>query len=158
MASDRLPPRPLPEHLWGEEWQFATLQAGDLLEEFAELPIPIKSIPEFFQPLDLGLASNTPISGIIIYGGRQSMRLARWLQEQEPVALKYVSGELAGLVLEAGLANRWIVATFTDAEVMAAAQTYAQRQQLSQGWHFLLIQPDDSGVTYSGFWLLHQKN
>jgi hypothetical protein len=92
----------------------------------------------------------------VIYGGRQSLRLARWLQEARPVMLNYVAGTPSGLVLEAGLIERWIVATFEDQEVMAAAQAYEQRKQLSQGLHFLLVQPDDSGMTYSGFWLLRQ--
>jgi hypothetical protein len=46
------------------------------------------------------------------------------------------------------------VATFEDREVAAAAANYEQRKQLSQGLHFLLVQPDESGMTYSGFWLL----
>nr|WP_317106120.1 Tab2 family RNA-binding protein [Chroococcidiopsis sp. SAG 2025] len=37
------------------------------------------------------------------------------------------------------------------------AQIYAQRQQQSQGLHFLLVQPDDSGMTYTGFWLLRDE-
>ncbi|NER29619.1 MAG: DUF1092 family protein, partial [Symploca sp. SIO1C4] len=59
-----------------------------------------------------------------------------------------------GLILDAGLVDRWVVATFDDREVAAAALVYQQRQQLSKGLHFLLVQPDDSGMTYSGFWLL----
>ncbi|HEY9750428.1 MAG TPA: Tab2 family RNA-binding protein, partial [Allocoleopsis sp.] len=50
--------------------------------------------------------------------------------------------------------DRWVLATFEDAEVRAAAQAYEQRKQAAQGLHFLLVQPDDSGMTYSGFWLL----
>lgn len=72
------------------------------------------------------------------------------------MALNYVAGTPGGLVLEAGLVDRWIVATFEDEEVVAAAQTYEQRKKLSKGLHFLLVQPDDSGMTYSGFWLLRE--
>jgi hypothetical protein len=86
------------------------------------------------------------------------MQLARWLQDSEPVALNYIAGAPDGLVLEAGLADRWIVATFEDQEVAAAAQTYEQRKQASKGLHFLLVQPDDSGMTYSGFWLLRKED
>jgi hypothetical protein len=50
--------------------------------------------------------------------------------------------------------DRWILVTFEDAEVAQAAQVYEQRKQQSQGLHFLLVQPDDSGITYTGFWLL----
>lgn len=156
LALDKPPPTPLPEKLWGEQWRFATLPAGDIEEAFAGRPIPILKMPEFLLPINLGLASTVPVPGVVIYGGRQSMRLARWLQEAQPVALNYVAGTPGGLVLEAGLVDRWIVATFEDEEVVAAAQTYEQRKKLSKGLHFLLVQPDDSGMTYSGFWLLRE--
>jgi hypothetical protein len=106
------------------------------------------------KPINLGLASTIPIPGVVIYGGRQSMRLARWLQEANPVTLNYIAGAPDGLILEASLADRWILATFEDEEVAAAAKVYAQRKQVSKRLHFLLVQPDDSGMTYSGFWLL----
>ena len=156
IALDKPPPIPLPEGLWGEQWRFATLKAGDLEGAFAERLIPIRSMPEFFLPINLGLASTVPVPGVVIDGGRQSMRLARWLEEVRPVALNYVGGSPGGLVLEAGLVDRWVVATFEDREVAAAALVYEQRKQSSQGLHFLLVQPDDSGMTYSGFWLLRE--
>jgi hypothetical protein len=157
LALEKPPPTPLPENLWGEQWRFATLPAGDVEEAFADRPIPILKMPEFLLPINLGLASTVPVPGVVIYGGRQSIRLARWLQEAQPVALNYVAGSPGGLVLEAGLVDRWIVATFEDKEVAAAALAYEQRKQLSQGLHFLLVQPDDSGMTYSGFWLLREE-
>lgn len=153
---DKPPPTPLPENLWGEQWRFATLAAGDIEEAFGERPIPILSMPDFLLPLNLGLASTIAIPGVVIYGGRRSLQLARWLQQAQPVALNSVAGEPSGLVLEAGLADRWIVATFADPEVAAAAKVYEQRKQQSRGLHFLLVQPDDSGMTYSGFWLLQE--
>lgn len=156
LALDKPPPTPLPEKLWGEQWRFATLPASEVETAFKELPIPILEMPDFLLPLNLNLASTVAIPGVVIYGGRQSMRLARWLQEAQPVALNYVAGELSGLVLEAGLVDRWIVATFADSEVAAAARAYEQRKQQSRGLHFLLVQPDDSGMTYSGFWLLRE--
>jgi hypothetical protein len=72
--------------------------------------------------------------------------------------LNYIPGDPDGLILEAGLADRWVVATFSDPEVAAAAQAFRSRQQANRGLHFLLVQPDDSGMTYSGFWLLRQTN
>ncbi|MBD2435734.1 Tab2/Atab2 family RNA-binding protein [Nostoc sp. FACHB-110] len=147
-------PLPLPENLWGEQWRFATLAAGDLEIEFSDRPIPILSLPESLKPLNLGLASTVPVPGVVIYGGRQSMRLARWLASTRPVALNYIAGAPDGLILEAGLVDRWVLATFEDTDVSTAAKVYEQRKQQSQGLHFLLIQPDDSGVTYTGLWLL----
>jgi hypothetical protein len=151
------PPQPLPENLWGEEWRFASLPAGELVEMFHDRPIPILDMPESFWPVNLGVASNILIPGLIIYGGRRSMQLARWLQEARPVSVNYIItevGKSGGVVLEAGLVDRWILATFEDSEVALSAQTFQQRKQASSGLHFLLVQPDDSGMTFSGFWLL----
>lgn len=155
IALESPPPVPLPENLWGDGWRFASLPAGDIAEVFQGRPVPILSMPELLLPLNLGLSSTVPVPGVAIDGGRQSMRLARWLQDAKPVALNYIAGAPDGLILEAGLADRWVVATFEDSEVKAAAEIYQQRKQLSQGLHFLLVQPDDTGVTYTGFWLLN---
>lgn len=154
LALDRPPPMPLPETLLGEQWRFATLPAGELAAAFAERPIPILAMPDDLLPMQLQLASTLPIPGVIIDGGRQSMQLARWLEEAMPVSLHYSPGQPDGLILEAGLVDRWVMATFEDPEVAAAARVYQYRQQESRGLHFLLVQPDDSGMTYSGFWLL----
>jgi hypothetical protein len=148
----------LTENLWGEQWRFASLPAENIEEAFAERPIPILQIPESMLPLKLGLASSVAVPGVVIDGGRKSMQLARWLQEAKPVSLNYIAGAPDGLVLEAGLVDRWVVATFEDNEVAAAARTYEQRKQLSRGLHFLLVQPDDSGMTYTGFWLLRSQD
>jgi len=154
---DRPPPQALPDRLWGEQWRFATLPAGDWVEAFRDRPIPIQDLPPSLFPVELGLASTTPIPGIIIYGGRRSMPLARWLQDAQPVSLSYMAAEVeqsGGLILEAGLVDRWILATFDDPEIEKAAQLYNQRKKASQGLHFLLIQPDDSDITHTGIWLL----
>lgn len=149
-------PIPLPENLWGQQWRFAAIAATDLLLVFGDRPIPIRHLPEDLLPIKLQLASTTPIPGVIIDGGRQSMRLARWLEQSRPAALNYIPGDPDGLILEAGLVDRWVLTTFTDAEVAAAGRTFQQRQQVAKGLHFLLVQPDDSGVTYSGIWLLQK--
>lgn len=157
ISLDKPPPMPLAENIWGEEWRFASLTAGDVVEVFGDCPIPILKMPEYLLPINLGLASTIPVPGVIIYGGKQSMRLARWLQQADPVALNYIGGTPDGLVLEAGLVDRWIVATFEDKQVGVAAKAYEQRKQQSRGLHFLLVQPDDSGMTYTGFWLLRDE-
>lgn len=157
LALDKPPPVPLPENLLGEKWRFATLPASDM-EEFCDRPIPILEMPDFLLPINLGIASTTPIPGVIIYGGRQSMRLARWLAESQPFALNYIPGAPDGLILETGLIDRWVVVTFEDQEVTEAGKIYEQRKITSKGLHFLLVQPDDSGMTYSGFWLLQEEN
>lgn len=157
LALDKLPPVPLSDSLWGDRWRFAALPAADLVDAFRDRMIPILDLPDPLLPLNLGLASTTLIPGVAIDGGRQAMRLAFWLQQAQPVSLSYVPGAPDGLVLEAGLVDRWILTTFEDTEVATAGHTFEQRKQLSQGLHFLLVQPDDSGMTYSGFWLLETE-
>lgn len=155
---DSPPPLPLPENLWGEQWRFAALPALDLEEGLIERPIPILEAPKFLLPSQLRLPGATAVPGVIIYGGRQSMRLASWLQQQHPLSLQAIAGAPAGLILEAGLSDRSVVATFEDLEVTAAGAAFERRKQVSQGLHFLLVQPDDSGVTSSGFWLLRAED
>ena len=154
LALDKLPPVPLSETLWGDRWRFATLPAADLVDAFRDRMIPILDMPDALLPLNLGLASTTPIPGVVIDGGRQAMRLALWLQQTQPISLSYLPGAPDGLILEAGLVDRWILTTFEDTEVATAGQEFERRKALSQGLHFLLVQPDDSGMTFSGFWLL----
>ncbi|ACK69831.1 protein of unknown function DUF1092 [Gloeothece citriformis PCC 7424] len=155
---DRPPPQGLPENLWGEQWGFISLKAGDLIQFFRDRPIPIVDMPEDLLPINLNLPSTVFIPGIVIYGGRKSMYLARWLEEQQPVSISYIPTQIGlsgGLVLESGLVDRWILATFEDPEMAQAAQKYEDRKVMSKGLHFLTVQPDDSGITYTGFWLLN---
>ncbi|HIK45607.1 MAG TPA: DUF1092 family protein [Leptolyngbyaceae cyanobacterium M65_K2018_010] len=148
------PPQPMPEHLWGERWRFAALSAGDFEQTLAYEPIPVRYLPAELMPSQLGLASSTPIPGLVIDAGRPAMALCQWLQTVQPAGLRYLSGPPDGLILEAGLCDRWVITTFTDAEVAEAGQLFEQRKSQSQGLHFLLIRPDDSGMTYTGLWLL----
>ncbi|MEO0458186.1 MAG: Tab2/Atab2 family RNA-binding protein [Cyanobacteria bacterium P01_A01_bin.114] len=152
---ERLPPLPLPEDLWGDQWQFAGISNADLLK-FQFEPVPYLSIPPELRPLELGLPITTLIPGVIIDGGRQSMALAQWVKSVQPVFVKYMSGAPDGLILEAGLNDRWVLATFDDTDVQGAANTFEQRKQSAKGLHFLLVRPDGSGVTYTGLWLLQE--
>ncbi len=155
MASS--PPQPLPDQLWGDRWRFATLPAANVLPAFQNQPIPIVDMPERFHPVTLGIASTTAVPGVVIDGGRQSLVLARWLQTVQPIAIRYVAGELGGLLMDVANGDRWILATFADSDVAIAGQQFEQRKQASKGLHFLLVQPDDTGVTYSGIWLLQSS-
>lgn len=153
------PPQGLPENLWGEEWTFASVNSSEISQLFGDRPIPIKNIPEQFLPLNLGIASETAIPGVVVYGGKKSLILARWLEQQQPAFLTYIPtevGQSGGLILETGLVDRWIFNTFDNREFASVAEDYEQKKQASQGLHFLLIQPDNSGMTYTGFWLLKQ--
>jgi hypothetical protein len=156
LALDRPPPVPLSEALMGDQWRFAAIQAGDFEQVFPHEPIPIASLPPERMPLHLGLPSTTLIPGIVIDAGRKSMPLAQWLQQSAPAWFSHVPGQPDGIILEAGLVDRWVLVTFEDPEVAAAGRTFEQRKQASQGLHFILVRPDDSGMTQTGLWLLQQ--
>ena len=154
------PPVPMPEDLWGDRWQFASLPAGELWDSFSGRLTPIQSLPQDANPLELGLASDLFIPGVIITGGRKALTIARWIQSVSPQALTYQSspGAPSGLILQTADRSRYVLATFEDPEVQRSGETFQQRQITTQGLHFLLIQPDDSGMTHSGVWLLRSSS
>ncbi|ABW28812.1 Tab2/Atab2 family RNA-binding protein [Acaryochloris marina] len=154
LAIEPLPPQPMPEHLWGDQWQFVTLAASELESVLLQRPIPLRTVPEMLLPSQLGLAADTRLPGVLINGGRRSMQLAQWLQQQQPASIQAMRAELSGLIMAAGLNERYVLVTYDDADIVPAAQGFEQGKQGSQGLHFLLVQPDDSGVTYTGLWLL----
>ncbi|MEL6908724.1 MAG: Tab2/Atab2 family RNA-binding protein [Cyanobacteria bacterium J06648_1] len=159
VALEKPPPQALPESLWGDEWQIANIKAGQIIDLFCDRPIPINSIPPDFYPLNLNLASDLFIPGIVVYGGRQSMQLARWIEQQTPAFINYIPtevGKSGGFILETGLCDRWVFNTFESEAAEAIARKYEQNKQASKGLHFLLIQPDDSGMTTTAFWLLRE--
>jgi hypothetical protein len=148
------PPLPLAENLWGDRWGFVTLAAGEFERTFPHEPIPILHMPPETQPSQMGLSSTTPLPGIMIEGGRQAMALAQWVQSVNPATLRYVAGDPDGLILGAGLCDHWVMTTFAEATMAKAGQRFEQHKVASQGLHFLLVCPDDSGMTYTGLWLL----
>lgn len=155
LALERPAPVPLPEALWGDRWRFAAIAAGELaLALGPDRPIPVRNWPEAFLPERLGLADHVPIPGAVIDGGRRALTLARWLADVQPAGLEFMAGQPDGVILEAGLADRWVLTTFGDPQVRQAGQLFQARKAASQGVHFLLVRPDDSGTTYSGVWLL----
>jgi len=156
LAVEQPAPVPMPENLWGDQWRFGSLSAQDLQESLIYEPMPFQAVPEDFLPLNVGLPSTAAIPGVIIDAGRRSLPLAQWLQEQQPAALTYISGAPDGVILEAGLVDRWVLTTFEDPQVAAAGQQFNERQQQAQGLHFLLVRPDDSGMTFTGLWLLRK--
>ncbi len=151
---DAPPPAPLPEDLWGDQWRFGAIAAQDLIPAFQNRPIPVQDIPEAFYPETLQLASTTPVPGVIIDAGRKSRSLTQWLQQAKPFSLNYISGDPDGLILESGLCDRWILSTFSESDIASSARVFSQRRQEAKGLHFLLVQPDNSGMTYAGIWLL----
>ena len=157
LTLDKAPPQALPEAIWGDKWQIANIAAGQIVDLFCDRPIPILSLPEAMLPINLGLASDISIPGLVIFGGRQSMQLARWVSQNKPASINYIPTQerkSGGFVLETGLADRWVFNTFESSTAAKIALAFEQKKQASQGLHFLLIQPDESGMTTTAFWLL----
>lgn len=161
IALEKPPPQALPENLWGDEWQIANIAAGQIIDLFGDRPIPIRSLPEDFYPINLNLASDLFVPGVVVFGGRKSMQLARWIDRQIPAFINYIPtevGKSGGFILETGLVDRWVFNTFELEQAAEIARSYEQKKQACKGLHFLLIQPDDSGMTTTAFWLLRQVN
>lgn len=160
LSLDRPPPQNLPENIWGENWSIVSISAGEIVNFVTDRPIPFKDLPESLLTINAKIDPATKVPGIVVYGGKKSSIIARWLAKEQPVALNYIPTEIGksgGLVLESGLVDRWIFATFESVAVAQAAKAYEQNKKFSQGLHFLLLQPDDSGMTYTGFWLLKDE-
>ena len=154
---EKPPPQALPENLWGDEWQIANIAAGQIVDLFSDRPIPISRIPQQLYPVNLNLSSDIFIPGIVVYGGRKSMQLARWVEQQIPALINYIPtevGKSGGFILETGLVDRWVFNTFESQPAAEIAKKYEQNKRASKGLHFLLIQPDNSEMTTTAFWLL----
>jgi RNA-binding protein Tab2/Atab2 len=146
-------PQPMPENLWGDRWQFVRLTAEDLEFRLLLRPIPLRHVSPLALPSQQALAPSALIPGVAIEAGRQSKPLAQWIAAQQPVRLEAVNRELGALMLDTD-EHRWIMATYQDEAVKEASETFEALKPKSKGIHFLLIQPDDSGMTYSGLWIL----
>jgi hypothetical protein len=148
------PPQPLPEHLWGDLWQFVSLPAEDLEFGLWERPIPFREMASLARPSQQNLEPAVAIPGVFINAGRQAMKLCRWLSERKPTAITAANLELGAIVLTTAHQERWILATYQDEAVRDAGQVFETRKIASNQIHFLLIAPDDSNVTHTGLWIL----
>ena len=142
----RAVPVPLPEAARGDSWAWATLPlaalagAADWDLGFAGLvPLPRAAAPEAVVP------------GIRLFSSSRALAVAGWLAGLEPVRLE-LSGQQ--LVLEAGLEDRWLLATLPDEEAAAARQAFATARQQAGGLQFLAVQAHESDQRFAGFWLL----
>jgi hypothetical protein len=152
MSSTPYPPTPIPNALWGETWQFVSLTLGDLRTGLMQRPIPVQHLlpGRSLQDLPLDLL----IPGVVIVAGHRSMRLAQWIQRQQPRCLVAMQAELNGLMLQTHTQAQWVLMTFSEVTMVAAGQVFESQKQACQGLHFLLVEPDDSGMTSTGLWLL----
>jgi hypothetical protein len=144
-------PVAFPEELLPERWGFSALPAAEL-SLLRQVSIPYGDIP-FWKEDWQDWPAAAVIPGLFLI--REEVKpLARWLEEKGPVALSYVEAESSAILLETDTEERWILATFEDAEMKASARQFIERMEKFQGLHFVAIQPSEEAEAITGFWLL----
>ena len=137
---------PLPEAARGENWNWATLPLGTLLEA-ADWEAGFQAL----VPCPPGLDPSLPVPGIRLFSRQRSLAIAALVAGLEPVRLEVVGRQL---VLEAGQEDRWLVASLTEAESLTAAEVLAEARQAAGGLQFIAVQPDAEANQLDGFWML----
>jgi hypothetical protein len=137
---------PWPEVVRGDRWSWATLPAN-LLGEAAEWSIGFGDLLR----LPDGLGADALVPGIRLFSQRRALALAGWLAGLEPVRLEVEEGQL---VLEAGLDDRWRLATLTPQEAAATKEALAIARRDAAGLQFLAVQAGEEDTHFEGFWML----
>jgi len=146
-APIRAVPVPLPEAARGDQWAWASLPLGALAEANG-WDASFRAL----VPLPPDLDPNAPVPGIRLFSRSRSLAIAGWLAGLEPVRLE-ISGQQ--LVLEAGLEDRWLLASaLPAAEAEAAAAAFAASREQAGGLQFLAVQAGESEPCFEGFWML----
>jgi len=137
---------PWPDVVRGDRWTWATLPAS-ALRDAPEWTIgfgDLLRVPE-------GLGAEAMVPGIRLFSRRRALALAGWLAGLEPVRLEVEAGQL---VLEAGLDDRWRLATLAPEEASATLEALSRARQEAAGLQFLAVQAREEDTHFEGFWLL----
>jgi hypothetical protein len=137
---------PWPEVARGDRWSWAMLPAA-ALRDAPEWSIGFGGL----LPVPEALDPDAPVPGIRLFSQRRALALAGWLAGLEPVRLEVESGQL---VLEAGLEDRWRLATLAPNEASASRETLARARQEAAGLQFLAVQNREEDTHFEGFWML----
>jgi hypothetical protein len=137
---------PWPEVARGDRWSWATLPASTL-GEAGEWSIGFGDLLR----LPSGLEARALVPGIRLFSRRRALALAGWLAGLEPVRLEVDQEQL---VLEAGLDDRWRLATLTTREAAATREILARARQEAAGLQFLAVQAQEEDTHFEGFWML----
>ncbi|MFM7087112.1 MAG: Tab2/Atab2 family RNA-binding protein [Cyanobium sp.] len=137
---------PLPEALRGDSWDWATLPAAALAEA-GDWEIGFAGL----LPLPDSLAPETPVPGIRLFSRSRSLAIAGWLTGLEPVRLEVDSNQL---ILEAGLEERWLLATLATPEAEQARAAFASAREQCCGLQFIAVMDQRDAERLEGFWLL----
>lgn len=137
---------PLPEAARGDRWSWATLPIA-ALKDAVDWPLGFNGL----VPIPAGLNDDSPVPGLRLFSASRSLAIAGWLAGLEPVRLE-ISGRQ--LVLEAGLEDRWLLASLESPEAEAAAQAFAASIAEAGGLQFIAVQASETASSLDGFWLL----
>ncbi|MEB3321444.1 MAG: Tab2/Atab2 family RNA-binding protein [Synechococcaceae cyanobacterium] len=139
-------PLPLPEAVRGDSWSWASLPASAFADAggweigFAGL-IPLPRLAD----------ADVTVPGIRLFSRRRALAIGGWLAGLEPVRLEVCDRQL---VLEAGLEDRWLLATLDPEEAEAARAAFAASRRQAAGLQFIAVQPSEADPRLEGFWML----
>lgn len=140
---------PWPEVVRGDQWSWAVLPAS-ALREAPEWSIGFGGL----LPVPETLGAEAFVPGLRLFSRRRALALAGWLAGLEPVRLEVDGGQL---VLEAGLEDRWRLATLTDTEATATREAFARARETAAGLQFLAVQNGEDDTHFEGFWMLRDQ-
>jgi hypothetical protein len=145
----RTPALPWPEVARGDHWSWALLPLEAMREAqewsigFAGLlPVPTELGPQFSVP------------GIRLFSRQRALAVAGWLAGLEPARLE-VDGDQ--LILEAGLDDRWRLASLPSDEATATRQVLQRSREEVGGLQFLAVQTSETSTSFEGFWMLKDQ-
>ena len=142
-------PLPWPEVARGDHWSWALLPVS-ALREANEWPIGFAGL----LPLRNDLPAEASVPGIRLFSRQRALAIAGWLAGLEPARLEL---EAAQLVLEAGLDDRWRLATLPNDEAEATREAFRRAREEADGWQFLAVQTAEDATSFDGFWMLKDQ-
>jgi hypothetical protein len=144
---------PLPDALRGDRWSFVSLPVAT----FADLDEWDCSFGESFPLGMFDLAPETPIPGLLIYSAR-ALPLAAWMSGLDLAAIALDGGPPASLVLETGIADRWLLSPLPNTDLITEVKAFEDAKARAQNIHFIGIQQSPEVEAFAGFWLMQELN
>ena len=143
------PPRPLPESVRGDAWNWAELPAS-ALRDAAEWPIGFRSL----LPVPSSINDDQVIPGLRLFSQTRGLALAGLLGGIEPVRLR-VSG--TQLLLEAGQDDCWLVSDLNSDGAKHVSALMKQASEHADGLQFIAVQTSPEAERFEGFWMLRDQ-
>ena len=143
------PPRPLPESVRGDAWNWAELPAS-ALRDAAEWPIGFRSL----LPVPSSINDDQVIPGLRLFSQTRGLALAGLLGGIEPVRLR-VSG--TQLLLDAGQDDCWLVSDLSSDEAKHVSALMKQASEHADGLQFISVQTSPEAERFEGFWMLRDQ-